>query len=316
MKGIGTKISRQFADLGLFTGKVVAYNSDTHLYSIEYTDGDVEDFDEEQRLLASHLYWDNKNGGSDISAAEEEAYSEDDTDSDDCKPRRKKSLPRTTKRDNLDVSSTCVAGKELATMSDAAKDVVNVVLDKRLRKVKNKEVTACILQEKYKALVEEHAAELLKNNTQPVTKMVHARRLTLGELTTTLNRVKVGEWVEVESDYSSKKCSAGGIGCVMNVMDVESDTSSTDEDSYNTFVVVHYFLTNTKEKKIGLDRLTVIPMLFRGAKSTLRRRTAEVASAKASRPLKSVPDYATLTPISKLENRQRAGQRSRGRRSR
>jgi hypothetical protein len=34
VKGIGTKISRQFADLGLFTGKVVAYNSDTHLYSI------------------------------------------------------------------------------------------------------------------------------------------------------------------------------------------------------------------------------------------------------------------------------------------
>jgi hypothetical protein len=63
---------------------------------------------------------------------------------------------------------------------------------------------------------------------------------------------KVGDWVEVESDYSSKKCSAGGIGCVTTVMDVGSDTSSTDEDSYKTFVDVHYLLTNTKETKLAL----------------------------------------------------------------
>ena len=63
---------------------------------------------------------------------------------------------------------------------------------------------------------------------------------------------KVGDWVEVESDYSSKKCSAGGNGCVTTVMDVGSDTSSTDEDSYKTFVDVHYLLTNTKETKLAL----------------------------------------------------------------
>ena len=129
--------------------------------------------------------------------------------------------------------------------------------------------------------------------------MVHARRQTLGELTTALNRVKVGDWVEVECDYSPTKCSAGGIGCVLNVMDVGSDTFSTDEDSYTTFVDVHYLLTNTKEKKIGLDRLTVIPMPFRGTQSTLRRRTADVTSVKASQPLQSVRDYETLTPIGK-----------------
>ena len=234
-----------------------------------------------------------------ISAAEEEADAEDDTDSDDSKPRRKKSHQRTAKLENLDVSSTCVAGKELATMSDAAKEVISIVLNKRLKKVKNKEVTSCILQEKYKALVEEHAAALLKNNTQPVTKMVHARRQTLGELTTVLNRVKVGDWVEVECDYSSTHCSAGGIGCVVNVMEVGSDTVSTGEDSYTTFVDVHYLITNTKEKKIGLDRLTVIPMPFRGNKSTLRKRTADVTSVKASQPLQSVRGYETLTPIGK-----------------
>ncbi len=100
-----------------------------------------------------------------------------------------------------------------------------------------------------------------KNNTRPATIMVHARRLTLGELTTALNRVKVGGWVEVECDYSVNKCSAGGIGCVTTVMDVGSDTSSTDEDSCKTFVDVHYLLTIQRKRKLALTAWQWLPCL-------------------------------------------------------
>ena len=99
-------------------------------------------------------------------------------------------------------------------MSATAIEMVDVALDKRLSKVKNKEVKSCVLQEKYQALVQEQAAAYLKNNAPVVTSMVHARRATLAELSNVLNRVKLGDWVEVESDYSARVCSSGGIGWV------------------------------------------------------------------------------------------------------
>jgi hypothetical protein len=63
------------------------------------------------------------------------------------------------------VRSSCIVGKELPIMSDEAIDPVNVAFDKRLNKVKDKEVESCLLLEKYQALLEEYAATQLKNNT-------------------------------------------------------------------------------------------------------------------------------------------------------
>jgi hypothetical protein len=59
----------------------------------------------------------------------------------------------------------------MSTMSDQAITIVDVaLLFTRLKKVKNKEVKSCVLQEKYQALVEEHAATHLKSSAPDVTR--------------------------------------------------------------------------------------------------------------------------------------------------
>jgi hypothetical protein len=107
-----------------------------------------------------------------------------------------------------------VAVKELSTMTDEAIAVVDEALDKRLKKVKNKEVKSCVLQscvlqEKYQALVEEWAVQHLQNMAPDVMSMIHQRRQTYAELANLLTKVKVGDWLEVEADYSKRVCSNG-----------------------------------------------------------------------------------------------------------
>jgi hypothetical protein len=101
--------------------------------------------------------------------------------------------------------------------------------------------------------------------------MIHKRRQTLAELANLLEKVKVGDRLEVEADYSSRIFFSGGIGCVTNVTDIWDDNGETEESSPATVVDVRYLLSNTCEKNIDLSRVTVIPMPYRGARPTLRR---------------------------------------------
>ncbi len=85
-------------------------------------------------------------------------------------------------------------------------------------------------------------------------------------------QIKIGDWVEVESDYSSGICSDGGVGCVLrlhtepcNIVDAALTTTITAVD-------VHFLFYNTKERRVLLTRVIVIPMLFKMDKSTLRSR--------------------------------------------
>ncbi len=96
---------------------------------------------------------------------------------------------------------------------------------------------SCVVQEKYKAVVKEFTCTQLQQNAKPAASMVHDRRPTLGELSGSLRFVKVGDWVEVEGDYSTGTCASGGIGCVTFVHDFEVPKSD-----------IHYLLTNTREK--------------------------------------------------------------------
>jgi hypothetical protein len=93
--------------------------------------------------------------------------------------------------------------------------------------------------------------------------MIHKRRQTLAELANLLTKVKVGDWLEVEADYSSRIFSSGGIGCVTNVTDI------WEESTPATVVDLHYLLSNTCENNIELFRVTVIPMPYRGDRTTL-----------------------------------------------
>ncbi len=70
-------MSRKCGKLGLFTGKVVSYDEDDDLYLIQYTDGDLEDFDETEYLFIYDLYRDNKRKpDNEDSASDGDTYAE------------------------------------------------------------------------------------------------------------------------------------------------------------------------------------------------------------------------------------------------
>ncbi len=51
-------------------------------------------------------------------------------------------------------------------------------------------------------MLEEHTCNELKTKTVNVTSMVNGRRPTVVELADTLNKVKIGDWIEVEGDFT------------------------------------------------------------------------------------------------------------------
>ena len=124
--------------------------------------------------------------------------------------------------------------------------------------------------------MEEHTRKQLQQNVPEVTTMVHARRPTLGDLADALNRVKVGDWVEVEGDFTTGYCSNGGIGCVTSAYKFCEGPSGPEIP----WLDIHYLLTNTREKRVSLGRVTVIPMPYRTEKPTTRTRKCTVQQAQ------------------------------------
>ncbi len=118
----------------------------------------------------------------------------------------------------------------------------------------------------YEVMLEEHTRRQLKINALEVTSMVHDRRPTLGETSDALCKVKVGDWIEVEGDFSTGNCSVGGIGCVTCVFNHCDGANALEVP----MVDVHYLLTNTRENNVDIGRVTVIPMPFRTSKAQMR----------------------------------------------
>ncbi len=75
--GIGTEVMRQF-DAGLFVGTAQSYDRKDKLYKILYSDGDMEDMDQEEYVYAYQLALANGGDTNDLSsrdsADEESAY--------------------------------------------------------------------------------------------------------------------------------------------------------------------------------------------------------------------------------------------------
>ena len=141
--------------------------------------------------------------------------------------------------------------------------------------------------------MEQHTRRQLQQNVPEVTTMVHARRPTLGDLADALNRVKVGDWVEVEGDFTTGHCSNGGIGCVISAYNICEGPSVSEILKLD----VHYLLTNTREKRVNIGRVTVIPMPYRTQKPTTRPRTS-IGKQTANVPtIRLIDGYAQLTPI-------------------
>ena len=305
---IGLKVARKIGRGAVMTGEITAYNVDVNKYTVLYSDGDAHSttyYDEAEYLKAVHLYRDLKRKKEEAEdhlfpvedlASSSEAGISSGSDSSEKKPLQRKRKPRKNKLppDNISsVKSESVAGKELVTMSATAIEDVNLKLVKRLQKVKNKEVTACVLQEKYQDIVEEQTRRQLQQNVPEVCTMVHAPRPTLGDLADALNRVKVGDWVEVEGDFTTGYCSNGGIGCVSSAYNISEGPSVPDIP----WLDVHYLLTNTREKRVSLGRVTVIPMPYRTERPATRTRKCTVQQASKIPTVRLIPGYADLTPI-------------------
>ena len=98
---IGMKVAQNFGKRGVYTGEISAYSVDDDLYTVLYTDGDAEDYDEAEYLAAVHLFRVNKRNkeeaedSANLSSVEEDASpseAELSSDSSDDKPKDRKSV--------------------------------------------------------------------------------------------------------------------------------------------------------------------------------------------------------------------------------
>jgi hypothetical protein len=98
----------------------------------------------------------------------------------------------------------------------------------------------------------------------PVNAMIHPKIEVKPEITLTGSAgLTVGDWVEVEHDFSPAINSGGGVGIITGIV--------------QNFCHVKYILDGHTEKLVPVRRLTCIPMPFRREKAQLRTRSVEAA---------------------------------------
>ncbi len=77
----------------------------------------------------------------------------------------------------------------------------------------------------------------------------------------TTHAIKVGDWVEVLSEYQPGTCSDGGIVAVMEIQ---------RNDEHKAWCTVSYVLDKRIEAHIDQSRITVTIMTYKDATSTAR----------------------------------------------
>jgi hypothetical protein len=114
--------------------------------------------------------------------------------------------------------------------------------------------------------------------------MVHPRRRTTIEEQGILATIKVGDWIDAESDYSVGITSDGGIGCVFGLHD---ELHGMEAVQRTIAVDSHYIVDNRKERRVLLKRCVVIPMPYKCNKVVLRTRKVPAVIACPPPPQKS-----------------------------
>jgi hypothetical protein len=90
--------------------------------------------------------------------------------------------------------------------------------------------------------------------------MVHAKQEIKPDITSTGSAgLTVGDWVEIEHDFSPGTNSGGGVAIITEIV--------------QQFSHVKYILDGHTEKFVTIKRLTCIPMPFRREKAQLRTRS-------------------------------------------
>ena len=124
----------------------------------------------------------------------------------------------------------------------------------------------------YEAACQAAFVKHLEEKKKAVSKMVHAKRKSIVEEQGFLATVKIGDWVEVESDYSPGINSDGGVGCVYGL-----HRKAVPGELVPRVIAldIHYLIFNRKERRVALCRCVVIPMPFKEDKPALRVRTKQ-----------------------------------------
>jgi hypothetical protein len=143
-EAIGQSVCREFVPHGFFTGTITAYRKEmeTRLYTVEYTDGDVEDLDDEEY---NHAYevWLRQSGWE-----PEDQVIQLDAKSQGFKTKTTKIRGTARKRieEVIDLTaSSTIAGKHLQSMTDIEKSTVIETAEKNHKKLENKNVKAAVL---------------------------------------------------------------------------------------------------------------------------------------------------------------------------
>ena len=250
---IGQSVLRDFGVEGVFPGTVIAFRKDglEDVYVIQYEDGDVEEFAAAEYTLAYEL-WLRQSGW----------VPEDATANVDIKPvtQKKRSKLSVAARDRIEevmdlTGVSTIAGKHLKGMSDSLKSAVVETAEKNHKKLENNNVKAAVLEVQYAALCHTSFVEHLKHKITPATQMKHGRRKTLIEEQGLLAKIKIGDWILAVEDMSPGMNSEGGYGCVVagRWKEIEGDL-----EPILASVDVHWLISNTVERHVKLERLTVV----------------------------------------------------------
>ena len=124
----------------------------------------------------------------------------------------------------------------------------------------------------YEAACQAAFVRHLEEQKKEVSEMVHEKRKSIVEEQGFLATIKIGDWVEVESDYSPGLNSDGGIGCVFGL---HKDPVLGELVPRLSALDIHYVIFSRKERGVALSRCVVIPMPFKDDKPALRVRTKQ-----------------------------------------
>ena len=285
------------------------------LYTIQYTDGDLEDMDIEEYNFAYALWlkeegWDIEEG--DVADVQAEAVPDKSAQKKNQKKVRSlfqiqkhlivaymnalllkadgtgTAVKRKKLLDIVDLTSTAsIAGKHLKDMNNTDKDAVVDKLTKTAKRSENKAVKAAVLAVTYDAACHAAFVKHLEEGQMEVKDMVHRKRKTIIEEQGFLSTIKVGDWVDVEADCSPGLNSDGGIGCVFGL---HTEKVGDDGGVRTIALDIHYIVFNRKERGVELKRCVVIPMPYKEDKPTLR--TRKKPSGKAV-PIATAPPTRT-----------------------
>jgi len=117
--------------------------------------------------------------------------------------------------DIVDLTSTAsIAGKHIKAMNATAKNAAVDKLAKTSKRNENKTAKDAVLAVTYEATCKAAFIKHLEEQKKEVLEIVHEKRKSIVKEQGFLATIKIGDWVDVESDYSPGLNSDRGIGCV------------------------------------------------------------------------------------------------------